>query len=456
MDNIVFLILIYFFNFLLIINIIFKKNRNPHNTLAWFMFLIIFPVIGFLIYLFFGRNIKFDTSIKRKNVEDKKIDNEVEKILNKNICNCFIKVHENKNNVNLFYNGKDKFNCLFNDIENAKQFIHVQYYIFKNDEIGNKLIQLLNKKSNEGVQIKVLLDYMGTIKTKKTFLNTLNKNFCISYFKLNFFSRFNTHNHRKVCIVDGKIAYIGGLNVGDEYLGLSSKFKFWRDLHIRIEGDAVYEIQKNFIKDWNFANKYKKNQLKISKKIFPTHYINNICTVHIFTSGVDSRSYIYFLFNYLITSAKKNIYIETPYFIPNETIIDNLKIASLRGVDIKIIVPKEKDHPFVKYANTAYFNELINTNIEMYHYELGFLHSKLIIIDNEICSIGSANMDYRSLKINFEISSFIYNKGVAKDVTKHFFNDLRSSKQYEINSYNNRSFITKSKENIAKLLSPLL
>ncbi len=456
MNGLTFFISIYFLNFLFIINIVFKKNRNPYNTLAWFIFLTCLPFIGLFIYMFFGRDTKFDTSIKRKNIEDKKIDNDVQNILSIKKFNYFNNRHVNKNNVKLFFNGEDKFKSLFNDIKNATNFVHVQYYIFKNDKIGNEFIQLLNKKAKEGVTIKLLLDYMGTTKTNKTIFEGVSQNFSISYFKLNFLSRFNTHNHRKICVIDGNISYIGGLNVGDEYLGRSTKFHFWRDIHMRIEGDATREVHKSFIKDWNFSNKYKTNQLVVCKNLFPHHNIKSNNTTYIFTSGIDTSSDIYYYFNYLITIAKKSIYIETPYFVPNETIIDNLKIACLRGVDIKIIVPKVKDHPFVKYANTAYFNELVNTDINLYHYEHGFLHSKLIVIDEEICSVGSANMDYRSLKINFEISSVVYNKNVAKEAVKHFFDDLRNSSQYEMESYKNRKMITIVKENIAKLLSPLL
>ncbi len=456
MNNFNFLLLIYFFNFLLVINIIFKKNTNPQSTLTWLIVLISLPLVGLFFYLFFGRCTNFDTQIKRKKIEDKKIDDSFQNILQQDFCNIFNNDCKNYNEIYLFFNGNKKFESLFSDIKKAKHFVHIQYYIFKNDKICIDLIKLLNKKATEGVKVYLLLDYMGTFKTNKKIFKNLNNNFHISFFKLNILSRFNIHNHRKVCIIDGNIGYIGGFNIGEEYLGKSQKFKFWRDIHMKVVGDTTYSLQKSFIKDWNFANKYKTNQLSIEDKYFPKHNIKKECTTLIFTSGIDTKSYIYFYFNYLISSAKKSIYIQTPYFIPNETILDNLKIASLRNIDIKIIVPKEKDHPFVKYANLANFNELVHTDINLYHYEHGFLHSKLIIIDDELASVGSANMDYRSLKINFEISSIIFDKSVTKQLKKQFLDDLQNSKLYSVKDYNSRSKLTIIKENISKLISPLL
>ncbi len=456
MFDITFLTLIYLFNFLLVINIIFKQKSNPHNTWAWLFFLCFFPAIGLLLFLFFGRNNSNDLQILKKRNEDLNLEDKFNNYF-KNYTSFFYKNNFNDNNeINIFFNGKDKFDSLFDDLKNAKQYIHIQYYIIKNDEVGNTLINILEQKAKEGIEVKLLIDYMGSLRTKKSFLKKLNKIASISYFKLNILSRINTHNHRKICIIDGQCAYIGGFNVGDEYLGKNDKFGFWRDLHIKIKGNSISLIQLSFIKDWNFANKYKTNLLYITPTYFPETKINNKCSVSICTSGVDTTNNVYLTFNDLITKAKKSIYIITPYFVPNETILDNLKLASLNGVNINIIVPNTKDHPFVKYANMAYFNELLDFNINFFLYEKGFIHSKLIIIDKKICSIGSANMDNRSFKINFEISAIIDDKTVTKQVTEQFFNDLRNSRAYTKNDFDNRSNITIIKENISKLISPLL
>ena len=265
--------------------------------------------------------------------------------------------------------------------------------------------------------------------------------------------KLNYRNHRKIAVIDGKIGYTGGINIGDEYMGKNKKFGYWRDTHIRIEGTSVYMLQMTFLIDWYYNTK----EVLLDKEYFPKLSECGNSMIQVVASGPDSDweaiHYAYFLG---ICQAKKSIYIETPYFIPDESILRALKSAALSGVDVRIIFPKIVDHKIVNTASYSYFDDILKSGGKVYLYNKGFIHSKVIIIDDIIASTGSANMDLRSFMLNFEINAFIYDETVIELMKNDFFEDMKSSEEINIQEFKNRSIVKKSKESIARLFSPIL
>lgn len=473
-------------NIFFTIIIIFFERKNPTSTWAWIIVLNIFPIFGFIIYLIFGLEArkhkifmlkaKHDYDLYTEYMalvknENYFIDPQVALQNKKNILqipgyeNFSDMVYMNyqtnfscvtlNNKLTLFHDGQSKFDSLIDDINNARNFIHIQYYIFRDDELGNKILDLLAQKANKGLEVRLLVDGMGCIKTHKHFFDKLIKSGgkVLTFIPPRFF-RANFRNHRKICVIDGEIGYVGGFNIGDEYLGKSKKFNFWRDSHIKIYGDAVKQLELRFIMDWNFCDG---QNIKLNKNYFPRIQTVNCTTMQIVSSGPDNRwpsiQYDYFK---MINEANKSIFIQTPYFIPEESLLEALKVAALSGIDVRIIIPAKPDHPFVYWASLSYIGELLEAGAKCYKYEKGFIHSKLILIDGKISSVGTANMDIRSFKLNFEINSFIYDKDVTEQFENKFIEDLDDSSQILKEIYLQRSNFIKIKESISRLFSPLL
>ncbi len=462
-----------------IIVIIFEK-RNTSNTWTWLMIMLFIPFIGFIMYLFFGQNLrrkkffvlkKEEESVlmqfseeQKRLLSDKAIVNnnsllkEYHDVINLNLySDNFIVTNNNK--VDILNNGNEKFPIMIDCIKNAKNFIHIQYYIFNDDNLGTEILNLLVEKAKEGIEVKLLYDGMGCIHNKKHFFDPLIKVggevYCffppfIPYINV----RINYRNHRKICVVDGEHGFVGGLNVGDEYLGLSKKFGFWRDTHLHLQGDSVNYLEVRFLMDWRFASK---KDFFMEERYFPRKsYIDNTA-VQIISSGPDSEwCSIRNTYLKLISKAENSIYIETPYFIPDESILTALKIACLSGVDVKIIIPCKPDHPFIYWASKSYIWELVECGAKCYTYDNGFIHSKMVSVDGKMCTIGTANMDIRSFNLNFEVNAIIYGTRTTSVVDKAFEADILQSTLLTPEHYSNRSLIIKFKEAISRLLSPIL
>ncbi|MBU3156392.1 cardiolipin synthase [Clostridium estertheticum] len=479
-------LLLHFLNLLFIINILFAfavvflERKNPASTWTWLMVLLFLPSIGFILYLFLGQNLKKKKLFSLKKEEKENLASIINKqkeflsndtliktnpflskysdVMKLNLCsdNSF---YTNNNNVTIFTDGKSKFDQLKKNLEDAKIFIHMEYYIFQNDNLGGTILEILCRKAKEGVEVKLLYDGMGCLKVHKKFFAPLieagGKVSCffppfLPYINL----RVNFRNHRKICTIDGKYGYIGGFNIGDEYLGLSKKFGFWRDTHLFIQGDALDALQLHFLMDWRFASK--ENSV-FDDKYFPHRSHLGKTGLQIVSSGPDSTwNSIKNGYLKMISKAEKNIYIETPYFIPDDSILEALRIASLSGVDVRIIIPSKPDHPFVYWASTSYMGDLLDSGVKCYTYTKGFLHSKFLSIDGSISSVGTANLDIRSFTLNFEINAFIYDKEITSDLDRFFIDDLKSCDELTLKKYTNRSFIVKFKESISRLLSPIL
>lgn len=266
--------------------------------------------------------------------------------------------------------------------------------------------------------------------------------------------RLNFRNHRKIVVIDGRIGYIGGFNVGDEYIGLNNKFGYWRDTHLRIEGSSVLPIQTRFILDWNQASEHK---IEYSERYFPAIPKKGDVAMQIISSGPDTDwPTIKNAYLKLLMEAKRYIYIQTPYFIPDNSFLNAIEVASLSGIDVRIMIPNKPDHLFVYWATYSYIGELLKAGAKVYIYDKGFIHAKTIVIDDEAASVGTANIDVRSFKLNFEVNAFIYDKLVCHELAEIFEKDILDSRELTLEQYENRSVIIKFKESISRLLTPIL
>ncbi|MCD8500662.1 MAG: cardiolipin synthase [Bacillaceae bacterium] len=342
-------------------------------------------------------------------------------------------------NCTILTTGHDVFKQLITDIENATSHIHILFYIFRDDHIGNQIIKKLCEKAREGVEVRLLVDRLGSDLSKKLIKHVKKEGVLFAYshkptFPYLFFT-LNRRNHRKITVIDGRIGYLGGFNVGDEYLGRDPKFGDWRDIHLRICEDGVQDLQSQFIEDWTVAN----NRTLRDKKYYPPLKKG----VHELKILPSDGSFLEDTFINFINSAESSLYIGTPYFIPGEPIKEALIKAAKRGVNIKIIVPKKGDHPFVKEASIPYFKPLLEAGCQIFEYYRGFYHAKTIILDEKLCDIGTANVDPRSFHLNHEINCIIYNRDLIKDVTAIFEHDIDSSQQLTLTTLKKTIFIQK-------------
>ncbi len=468
-------------NILLAIVIIFRERRDISSTWGWILILFFIPIVGFVLYLTFGQNLKREKLFQwddQKKIGLKQMIHEQETELKEKIYsfrNESVKQHfdliymhltnngallSENNDVTIFTDGKEKFDNLIQDIRSAKHFIHMQYYIIKNDHLGKKVISELTKKAQEGVKVRVLYDELGSRGLKKSAFAELKSAggevevfFPSKFHLINF--RLNYRNHRKLVIIDGNVGYVGGFNVGDEYLGYNPKFGYWRDTHLRITGNAVYAMQIRFILDWNQASD--RQDIVYAPSLFPPRKVEGDVAIQIVTSGPDSEwEQIKLGYIKLIMSAKKSILIQTPYFIPDASLLDALRTACLTGKDVKIMIPNKPDHMFVYWATLSNIGELLKTGAKVYIYENGFIHAKMIVIDDEVSSVGTANIDVRSFRLNFEVNAFIYNCEVSKQLAQSFTDDIKLCHRLTLMEYNNRPYYVRFKESISRLLSPIL
>lgn len=471
---------IYVINFFLALIIIFLERKNPSATLAWLLTLLFMPGLGFIFYVIFSQNLTrrqlFKLKVTESKIQEKSINEQLKALNNNNSpfseekyspYKPMIRMHlvnasayfSQDNEVQIFSDGHNKFHDLLTEIEKARDHIHIMYYIFRKDALGERILEALQKKSEQGVKVRLLIDSVGSRGLDEKYLDTFtNDNFKYAYFfkakfkLINF--KMNYRNHRKIAVIDGQIGYLGGFNLGNEYLGEDDKFGYWRDTHIKIRGTGVHSLQIRFLLDWRNASK---EDITIAKGFLPEPEIIGNNGIQIVSSGPDSaQEQIKQGFIKMINHAEKSIHIQTPYFIPDESIMEALKIAIASGVEVKLMIPNKPDHPFVYWATYSYAGELLRAGGRVFTYEQGFLHSKTIVVDEKVASVGTANFDVRSFKLNFEVNAFIYSEEVSKDLTQDFYNDSLLSYELTKDAYYDRPTIIKFKESIARLLSPIL
>lgn len=459
-----------------------EKERDIAAIWAWLLVITMLPGFGFIIYLFLGRKISresiFDLQSQEKIGLPQLVESQKKLIESENLdvpesayqdktfemVRLFLESNDavltKCNKVEIISDGEDKFERLIRDIEKAEHHIHVTYYIFRGDDIGLRLLKALEERAKQGVEVKVLYDPVGARVLGKHFFDRLRTCggeaepfFGSRFFLINL--RLNYRNHRKIVVIDGTVGYTGGFNVGDDYLGLYEDMGYWRDTHLRIEGNGVLSLQTRFLMDWNASAKDRAVEYKES--YFPFSSLKGSTDMQIVSSGPDDEVHaIKKGFIKMISMAKETVLIQTPYFIPDEALMETIKVAILSGIDVKVMIPNKPDHPFIYRATLSYAEELIRSGAEVYIYDKGFLHSKAIVIDGEIVSIGTANFDIRSFKLNFEVNAFIYDRYLAKKQVELFKKDLHDSYSLTKEMIADYSKWEIFKQQFSRLFSPIL
>ena len=470
-----------FINLLFCIAIVFFERKSPKSVWAWLLLLYFVPVVGFIFYLFLGADMKKRKMFRIKEVEDhiseaiRRQEHQLKSLdveeFDTNLSNYTDLVMYNlrtcgavitgDNDVEILMDGNDKFERLLEDIRRAEQFIHIQYYIIKNDVLFERIHHELVQKAAEGVEVRILFDSMGCRTVPHNYWKKLNAEgiktaeFFPAFFR-RLQMRINYRNHRKIVIIDNRVGYVGGFNIGKEYIGLDDKFGYWRDTHLRIQGSGILSLHLRFLLDWNYASKENLfGQRKYFEKVYPGKKDN--CLMQIISSGPDTtRQLIHDNYLRLITKAKERIYIQSPYFIPDESVMDALMIAVHSGVEVNIMIPCKPDHPFVYWATYSYIGDLVMAGARCYTYDNGFLHAKGICVDGKVFCCGTANMDIRSFALNFEVNAIIYNEKKAGEMEEGFLKDLQFCTRITRNMYAGRKLWIRLKEQVCRLMSPVL
>ncbi|PZE20148.1 cardiolipin synthase [Paenibacillus xerothermodurans] len=460
--------------------IIFLERRNVGVTWAWLMLLLLLPIVGFIIYIFMGQNLARQRVYRMRARMERRVREEMheqehtirdgtfdyhepivqkyEHLIYMNLMSSASPLTQN-NEVTLFIDGVHKFEALLERISAAKLHVHLLYYKIGNDDTGHRLIDALTRKAQEGVRVRLLYDGIGSLGVnKKMFRELIGAGGTVCPFfpskipYLNF--RLNYRNHRKIAVIDGEYGFVGGFNIGDEYLGKNHKIGYWRDTHIMLRGDAVHRLQVQFMLDWGVASN---EQLTIEPVYFPDVCELDRAAVQIVSSGPNSdKQQIKNGFIKLIFEAKHRIYVQTPYFVPDDGILNALKIAVLSGIDVRLMVPKKSDHFLVQWASFAYVGDLLRLGAKCYLYDNGFLHAKTIIVDGEAASVGTANMDHRSFELNFEVTAFLYGPEAASRLEAIFHHDMNFSQELTWETFEQRKLLKRAAESMARLLSPIL
>lgn len=455
------------------------EKRSPFKTIAWILVLILVPLIGLVFYLFFGqeyrkqklfsrrgvkslRKIRSLSTKQLREIEHTDLHLSVEILERKNIIRLLLNNSDSLlttgNQLKILNNGKETFDAILKAINNARHHIHLEYYIIDNDKIGKKVIDLLKEKSRQGVEVRIIVDDVGSWSLKEKFFENLRESGIEIYpfMEVRFprlTSKVNFRNHRKILIVDGKIGFTGGINIADRYIDGIPKIGVWRDTHLQITGDAVATMQVVFAADWYFVI----NENLTGEKFFPPLSEKNGTPVQITASGPDSdwesmeQAYLSAILN-----AKESVYITSPYLMPPQTIVSALKTSALSGVDVRIIIPEKSDAVTSKWCSFSYVEQFLEAGIKIYFYQKGFIHSKTLMIDNIFSTVGTTNLDFRSLETNFEINAFVYEEKFTRQLRKHFMNDLKSSREIKLSEWKKRSWRFKLRESLAHIVSPML
>ncbi|WP_224490998.1 cardiolipin synthase [Robertkochia flava] len=454
------------------------RNTNPNRTLSYVLALVLVPFVGLLFYVFFGQEYRRSRIFRKKNVlnqtniqkwqqslvldenqvnllKDRSVENKEKLVrLMRDNEKSPLTLH---NKVEILINGEEKFKRLFEDIRAAKSSIHLEYYIFRDDTIGTELVDLLCQKADQGVDIRINYDYVassisneGRQKLKRAGVEFYP--FLPVYFP-RFASKLNYRNHRKIAVIDGKFGYVGGINVGDEYVNAHGK-RYWRDTHLRIEGESVGVLQLFFMLNWDFVSE---EDVQIKDEWFLPSEVKTETPVQMVLSGPDTDwARIMEAMFVAINSAEKYLYLTTPYFIPNDEIMMSLVAAARSGVEVKVLIPGQSDSWAAKYASFSYIERMLRAGIEVYLYQKGVIHAKTMVVDGVFSTVGTSNIDYRSFNINFEINALIYDEKIAAKMENSFFNDLQESKRLDPETWYDRPLKQKIKESFCRLWAPLL
>lgn len=469
---------------LVCIRIIYDTQNNT-KTLAYVLLVLFLPLLGIIIYFSVGINYRKRKIYSKKLIKDSALASKLKEDLYNYSTNIYTEsitsVQQNKklvqmlikditspltgnNSVKLLVNGEQKFPEVLEALLQAKKHIHIEYYIFEDDAIGQSIEKILIQKAQEGVEVRFIYDDFGSRTIRKKMVPRLRAAGVKAFpfheiIFIAFANRLNYRNHRKIIVIDGNIGFVGGINVSDKYINQVSDAKklFWRDTHLRIEGPGVSHLQYLFLCDWNFCANEK---LEINDVFFPSNQsleVKDNKIVQIAASGPDSdRPTIAYALLQSINLAEEEVLLTTPYFIPDESVHDALIVAALGGVKVKLLVPGVSDSKIVNAAAWSYYDDLLNAGVEIYLYEKGFVHAKTLVTDRKMAMVGTANVDYRSFDLNFEVNAIVYDEGIAGELADVFFNDIKDANKIDLIEWQNRPTIKQMAEKMARLLSPLL
>lgn len=467
------------FNLSIVFAIVFVERRNPTVALAWVAVLLLFPYAGFVLYLLFGRHIYSERRFRLKGRDDQRVLSRIRRqarALDERRIEFADPAAERfrplmrlllaedraviwtQSRVEYEDRGEAHFAAMLEAIRSARHYIHVEYYIIRNDELGRRFIEALAERARAGVAVRLVYDAVGCARVGRHFFRPLTEagGRAVPFFPgllglVNF--RINFRNHRKILVVDGDVGFLGGYNIGVEYLG-EGPLGPWRDAHLRLEGDAVQSLQARFLMDWNYAAH---DSLGLEDGFFPEPRPAGTVACQVASSGPDTpRLTIKEGFLKLIASAVKTIEITTPYFVPDDSVLDALRVTAVSGVHVRIMIPSKPDHLFVYWATLSYIGSLLDAGVRAYTYDRGFLHAKTCVVDGEACTVGTANWDVRSFKLNFETNAFIYDRGVCDELRRAFERDLEHCTELTLERYAAQGRLIRVKESISRLLTPLL
>ena len=457
------------------------ETRSATKTMAYLLLILFIPVGGIIFYILFGINFWKTKLYSRKSLDDEKMLNrlkkEMEIYVKETISPLDLSIENNRelavmvekelrspltrrNKVKLLLNGEEKFPEVLEAIRNAKHHIHIEYYIYEWDEIGEQVAELLIQKANEGVKVRFIYDDFGSPNIKKKTEERMRKAGIEIYpfQKVHFYllaNRLNYRNHRKIIVIDGQIGFTGGINVSDKYINNGSQKLFWRDTHLRIDGPGVFYLQYLFLADWNFCS---------GKVLAPEKFHFSVpadskddCFLQVAASGPDSvQPSILFSLLQAIYLARKEILITTPYFIPGDSILQALRIAALSGLSVKLLVPGVADSRLVNAASKSYYEDLLCAGVDIYMYQKGFVHAKTLVADGILSIIGTANMDLRSFELNFEVNVMLYDRKFSEQLRTVFFKDLEDAEKIDRDAWCQRPAYNQLPERIARLFSHVL
>jgi cardiolipin synthase len=474
---------LYIANFAIAIAIIYSERKDPGATMAWILVLFLIPVLGICLYFFFSQNLSkrkiFKLTRDEKRVMTSALRSQERAIaegsfnftrfeetqwsdlirLNQNYGQAY---YTQDNSMDIITDGWTLRQELEEEIDKAEDYINIMFFIVKPDQIGKAFIAKLTEKARSGVTVRLLVDALGSRHIGNRHVKEFRKagGKFARFFPpaLRIFQyvnpKLNFRNHRKLAVIDGKVAFIGGYNVAREYMGLKKKFGFWRDTHARIRGGAVQDINYRFLLDWRASYK---EDIDLNSIFFRPDHDAGGAGMQIVSSGPDSdHEQVKRALLKMITGARKRIFIQTPYFVPDAPILEALKMAANSGVDVRIMIPKMPDHIFVYWATWSYCGDMLRNGGRVFIYDAGFLHSKTMTVDGEVSTIGSTNFDRRSFKLNFECNAFIYDADEAVKMEEVFLNDADHGHELTSEMYGKRSLWIKIKEPISRLLSPVL
>lgn len=465
-------ILLYAYMLISTISVLLLENRNPVRSLSWVIVLILLPGLGIILYLIIGQNYRKQKIISKKSVRHLnklstiELDpNELEELGLKDHHQSLIRLlYRNSdsptysnNEIEVFHEGEATFNSMFEAIMGAKEHIHIEFFIFGDDRISNKLRELLINKAKSGVRVRMIYDYFGSFDLSAYYLRSLKqagayvKPFLPLRLRLRR-SKINFRNHRKILIVDGKIGFTGGLNFADRYIYGNTLGK-WRDTFVRFEGAAVHGLQSLFLTDWYFVER----KLITDQKYYPEPLRFKENLIQIVSSGPDSdwESIMQGIAHAILT-ASKYVYIHTPYFVPTDVILNAITIASMSGTDVRLMIPNRSDSKLSDACTFSYLGEILEAGVKVYQYTEGFLHSKAIVIDDFISIIGSANLDERSFNQNFEVNAFVFEQRTALKLKHLFMEDIKNCRIITLQNWNERKRTQKLNESFARLFSPIV